>query len=266
MIAPASVAAALADGFLDLLFPASTFCPICQATARGPDRRGRICPTCWLRLAPPPAAVCGRCGRPHSDRAPECRDCRRSAPDFVVCRAVGAYEGALRDAIGRLKFRGERILAVPLGRLMAVRVADMLRRSGPPVAFAGGVPPTLVPVPLHATRWRERGYNQAEDLARQIGRTLGFPVAPRALRRKRLTRPQTGRTRRERLAGGADSLAADSWRGGIAILVDDVITTGSTLRDGARALTGAGAPAVFAVAAAATPMWRPPPPPVAGRV
>lgn len=256
MNAASGVVTMVVEGALELLFPTSALCPLCQRTGRGPRRRGGICPTCWLRFAPPMADVCDRCGRPQggSRAAPGvCADCRRDPPPYLACRAGGAYDGPLKDAIGRMKYAGERALAGPLGCLIALRVQKLLadRRGRLMDDALGAGPPVLVPIPLHATRWRERGYNQAEDLTRSAARILRLSVRPHGLRRNRDALPQTGLSRRQRLVQPAGTFSAERWEGGPAIVIDDVTTTGATLREAARALCDAGAPAVFAATAAA---------------
>jgi len=119
-----------------------------------------------------------------------------------------------------------------------------------------------VPVPLHwRRRWR-RGYNQAEMIAARVALLAGRPILPGALRRLRATAPQTGRNRRERVANikgafmvrstGCGAWPARDLKGATVLLVDDVVTTGATIRECARALKAAGACNVQAAAAART--------------
>ena len=159
-------------------------------------------------------------------------------------RAVGAYEGTLREIIHALKYEGRRSIGPRLGRLMAAQAADLL--AGVDVA---------VPVPLHRAREWQRGFNQADDLAR----ALGLPVR-HALVRRRATRPQVDLPAARRhgnvreafcLARGADVA------GCLVALVDDVATTGATLEACARVLKGAGAREVRAVTAARVATRRP---------
>ncbi len=151
-----------------------------------------------------------------------------------------AYAGIGRPAIHALKYGGERRLAEPLGRAMARRWSD-----------AGCSGDLLVPVPVHASRRRERGYDQAELLAVVAGRQLGLPVA-RALERRRATVRQAELDRSARagnlrdafgLRGGTGAAVRDRW----VILVDDVMTTGATLSEAAAPLLRAGAIAVSAL-------------------
>lgn len=162
-------------------------------------------------------------------------------------RAVGGYDGALRAIVHALKYEGRRSLAQPLADLMRVRGADVLAGAD-----------WAAPVPLHPSRRRERGFNQAADLARY----LGVPVR-QALRRHRATRTQTGlpAARRHRNVRDAFALAPGQERrealegregleGSIVVLIDDVSTTGATLDECARVLKEAGVKEVRALTAA----------------
>jgi ComF family protein len=153
------------------------------------------------------------------------------------------FSGAVRAALHRLKYSGEKRLAIPLAEAMAAR----WRAAG-----AGGE--LLVPVPVHAERARRRGYDQAFLLAAAVSNRLDVPWHP-ALERTRHTMPQFELGRRARLSnvGGAFAVRAESAaliRGRWVILVDDVVTTGSTLIACAEALLESGAPAVSAVTVA----------------
>lgn len=170
-----------------------------------------------------------------------CPRCRRGNRQVDRARAVGAYDGTLRAIVHALKYEGRRSLARPLAELMRIRGADMLAGA----AWAA-------PVPLHPARRRERGFNQAADLARH----LGVPVR-RALRRHRATRTQTGlpAPRRHRNVRGAFALARgwagpEGLEGTTVVLIDDVSTTGATLDACARLLKEAGVREVRALTAA----------------
>ena len=153
-------------------------------------------------------------------------------------RAIGAYDGALRAIVQALKYEGRRSLARPLGRLMRQRGADML---------AGAA--AVIPVPLHASRRRHRGFNQAADLARHLGTPMRH-----ALRRVRATATQTGLPAGQRHRNMRDAFAttraAATLTGTVVVLVDDVSTTGATLEACARTLKQAGVAEVRALTAA----------------
>jgi ComF family protein len=156
-------------------------------------------------------------------------------------RAVGSYDGALRAIVHAFKYDGRRSLARPLAQLMQFRGASMLDGAS-----------CAVPVPLHPSRQRQRGFNQAADLARY----LGVPVV-HALRRVRRTRSQTELPagQRHRNVRHAFSIAltaamAQQLTDAIVVLVDDVSTTGATLEACAHTLKAAGIKEVRALTAA----------------
>jgi ComF family protein len=154
------------------------------------------------------------------------------------------YEGTARAAIHALKYHGQRRVAAPLAALMAAT----WRASG---ARAD----VIVPVPLHASRARQRGFNQANLLARELARDLGIPLRRDALTRVRPTAPQARLPRVERLrnVAGAFALrppATAALAGRAVLLVDDVISTGATIQAAASALRDAHPAAIYALALA----------------
>jgi ComF family protein len=205
---------------------------------------GPVCDRCWTSILPLTPPLCDRCGDPlpawRTSSVPLacCPRCRRMRRPLDRARAIGEYDGALRSIIHALKYEGRRSLARPLGRLMRVRGAEML---------AGAA--CAVPVPLHRSRTRHRGFNQATDLARQ----MQIPVVA-ALRRVRATATQTGlpagRRHRNMRDAFAPTRAAASLVGAIVVVIDDVSTTGATLDACAQALKLAGVAEVRALTAA----------------
>jgi len=165
------------------------------------------------------------------------------AEPAISLSVVGPYEGRLRRIVRCFKFREAPGLGIPLGERLAARVAG----SGRGVDM-------IVPVPLHWRRRRRRGYNQAELLGVPLARALGCPADHRALRRLRRTAAQSGRSRDERALNVRQAFAAQESRvrGARVLLVDDVVTTGATLRECARVLEAAGAIEVSAAVVART--------------
>jgi len=169
-----------------------------------------------------------------------CAACRHSLEPHAFTsgalriRAAGAYEGPLRLAIQRCKYRDERALTAELGDLVAALVAADVASGAPLDA--------VVPAPIHRERLRARGYDQATLLAARVADRTGTPLVP-ALRRIRHTRPQVDldRAARARNVDGAFVAAAGALRGLRVAIVDDVTTTGATLRAAAAAARSAGA-------------------------
>jgi len=220
--------------------------PTCAACDELLDRptRGPVCPRCWASVLPITPPICDRCGDPLptwralSVPASLCARCRRTSRFVDRARAIGVYDGALRAIVHAFKYQGRRSLARPLGRLMRSRGADLLTGAA-----------CVVPVPLHPSRRRERGFNQAVDLAREVD----LPLV-QALRRGRATATQASlpAAQRHRNVRGAFAITphGTALTGAVVVLVDDVSTTGATLEACARALKDAGVREVRALTAA----------------
>lgn len=166
-----------------------------------------------------------------------CGDCEQGAP-FERIGAAFVHGGAAQEAIVRLKFRGRREVARILGPLLAHATWPLLDRFD-----------VVAPIPLHATRRRERGYDQARLLAAALAAAVDRPLRTDLLARVRATERQMELDREERLRNLEGAfVAAPAARGLRIALVDDVITTGATSRAAADALRAAGAASVCVVA------------------
>lgn len=238
----------LADALASVLFPAP--CRICGETLDNSSRIP-ICRACLASLAPICAPLCQHCGCPitshiplETSHAPLCHICRRGLYDFDFARSYGIYSPAMARAIMLLKHHA----VLPLGDWFARRIAEAAKPH--PEMYAADV---IVPVPVHRARLRERGYNQADLIARPLAKLLGLPVQSCLLVR---TKPRPDKLRltmreRWRTVRGAyemqQGVRVDKLK---VLLVDDVLTTGATLDACSRALRKAGAAQVVALTVA----------------
>jgi ComF family protein len=206
---------------------------------------GGVCTTCGERLFSSFAFD----GAPGESR---CGLCRRVEPDFARAAAYGSYESGLRELIHLLKYGGVRPAASVLGRMLAEAIA-VLEPELPADSMA------VVAVPLHRTKLRQRGFNQAELIARAAVKVS--PARDRlrlctgVLERKRETASQIGLTihqRRENLRGAFRVFQPELLKGREVLVVDDVYTTGATVSECARVLRRAGATKVWVATVART--------------
>lgn len=225
-----------------LVFP--WCCPVCGA--EGFDRP--VCDLCWDGLleqsTQSTVSACPRCALPagpFADLRTGCATCRDHSLGFDAAFAVGGYEGDLRDLCLRIKHEGNAWLAPWLGELLVdargTAMSHLTRDA------------LIVPVPLHWWRRWQRGYNQAEALALGLARRLELPVYQplrRVVATERLARK--GRTARADMMHGVFQARPSRYLTGRTILlVDDILTTGATCGDAARALKKAGAARVVVV-------------------
>lgn len=224
----------LANRILDLLFPET--CPSCNGPSQA-HRTAPFCNTCWAGIQPYEGPMCRVCGLPlPSSYADRCAECTADPPEYETHRSFSLYDGTLREAIHRLKYGKLRRLAPPL--------ADLL--------FAMDIPDVdyIVPVPLHPSRLKQREFNQAGLVARHLSRRTGIPLDLLSLEKVTNTPPQVGLPRRQRLANERKAfrvLEGGPLKGRRVLLMDDVATTGATLRACARALAAGGTALVEAV-------------------
>jgi ComF family protein len=188
--------------------------------------------------------VCPVCGRFLESAGEEhpCGRCLEARPAFSLHRSCGAYAGTLKDVVLLFKYRRCAPLSGPLARFAEAALASE------PRVWEGA--DFLVPVPLHRARRRDRGFNQSRLLARELAKGRGTKVLGGALAKSRNAPPQAGlrAAERERNVVGAYVVRRpDRIRGRTLILVDDVTTTGATLRECARVLMQAGAKEVRAI-------------------
>jgi ComF family protein len=229
-------------GLLDLVYP-----PRCLLCGKAPPGRLRFCPACESGLFHDPHLSCPRCAArvgPFAVSDGACPACRAESVPFLAAVRLGPYEGPLRDAVLLLKSNRHEglaeLLGERLGEIHAARLAAMNLDA-------------VVPVPLHWRRRLWRGYNQSAAIARGIGSRLNLACHTWQLWQTRATRPQKSiscPTRRRENVKGAFAASA-ALKGRRVLLVDDVMTTGATAAEAARALRRAGAAVGLAVLARA---------------
>lgn len=225
------------NSFLNLVYPEE--CLIC-ATAVARHQDCGICSPCWdkvlaLKIVPP---RCASCGLPFQnfdeDQEHLCGNCILKMPPYSGARSFGYYTAGLATIAQELKFHGRRNLVRLLGPLLAAAFFDSWHMEDFDL---------IVPVPLHARRKSERGYNQAELLAKALQRQIAVPVVS-ALVRVRPTVPQVGLTHSERIENMRKAFQCPRpplVSNKRILLLDDVMTTGATAASAASALLESGA-------------------------
>jgi len=218
-----------------------------------------ICSACWLEIHATSGLVCAQCGdsldapppqsQPQSTpvTAPLCRTCRLAPPPFQRAVSFGPYHGRMKDAIHALKYDRMRRADRPLGQLLAHAIAQLASEA--PAELL------VIPVPLHRSKYADRGFNQARAIAAQALQFLAeshpawrLTLASSTLLRQRATETQAGLTphqRRINVRGAFRVSAPAAVAGQHILLIDDILTTGATARAAAQALLDAGAESVW---------------------
>ena len=201
---------------------------LCDACCGGLPWHGPACPVCAL---------------PQADAATPCARCTRDGSPLAHSHAAFRYAFPLDRLLPRLKFHNMLAATRVLTPLLACRFADLDR------------PQLLIPIPLHRTRLRSRGYDQALELARPLARHLRIPLGTGLLQRQRITQAQSRLDAAQRRANLHDAfrVRAGSRLPSHVALFDDVMTTGATLQAAAQALRDAGVPHVDAWVCARVP-------------
>jgi ComF family protein len=234
----------LFTALLDVLLP--PLCHICHSFI--PDANElHICPACREKLPLVSSPLCPLCGIPFAGTGGDhrCGACLANPPHFDTARAHFLYEGPIRELIHTFKYNRLTHLRKPLALLALAEAGDVMNHA----------PQLIVPVPLHRSRLRERGFNQAVLIGQTLSRRLSLPMQPDALARTRQTEPQielSAAERRQNVKGAFSVRKPDLVAGKRILLVDDVMTTGSTMDECARELKKAGAGMVLAVTVART--------------
>ena len=232
----------LVSGFLDLVYPRR--CAACKTqltnTASIDDL---VCTACWAKIKKNPPPFCHSCGRhlqPKTAHKNICGECSRHKAAFDRAFSPCRYEGVIKDLICAFKY-GQRDY---LGGLLSRHMVDFIKEHRLPIDYIDCV----IPVPLSGARLREREFNQALILGRDVASQFGKPLVNGVLVRSRHTKSQTELPQTQRLANVQRSFAvknSHSVNGKNILLIDDVLTTGATVSEAAWALKAAGARIVF---------------------
>jgi ComF family protein len=224
------------NDLLDFIYP-----PVCGLCGRPADSDDRlVCRSCWGLLTTIEEPFCLNC-REFIQTGTLCRNC---GDDALTVFSLGVYDDTLRSIIHDLKFG----CLKPLGIAIGTQLSDIIGDKCQYLKFD-----MIVPVPLHESRLYLRGFNQAEVIGREIARGIGIPCRPEVLAMTRRTRQQARLTAPQReinVRGAYAVIASETVRGKSILIVDDITTTGATLREVARMLKKAGAGRVTAAVAA----------------
>jgi ComF family protein len=237
----------LKDDLLDFVYP--QHCAICKKYLRREEKD--ICEVCWNSLVILTDPFCPYCKSFIKKGDTECGFCK-SAGEFsedhniLLVRSLGRFDDYYKELIHRFKY-GKKI---PLGKSLGQRLGETINDDSVFLKsdFKTQNSCFLIPVPLHKSRYRERGFNQSEIVADGISKITGLSVLKNVLKRKKNTKDQTNLSREQREENVRDAFVVscpEMTKGKNVILVDDVITTGATLSECARMLKQAGAEKVL---------------------
>lgn len=234
---------------MHLLYPPR--CPVCDRIV--PVSFGKwefpICPECRESIEYVREPACKKCGKPLTDERREyCGDCMRHSHAFTQGKALWVYRDAVKQSIYRLKYANRREYGIAYAQEMVRVYGNWIR---------GRRIQAIVPIPLHKRRKRQRGYNQAGIIAKEIGEQTGLPVLDNLLVRSVYTRPQKELNDKERKNNlkNAFKIGQNNVQLERILLVDDIFTTGSTMDGAAEVLKEAGASEVFFVSVSIGRGW-----------
>ncbi|MFA6350329.1 MAG: ComF family protein [Candidatus Omnitrophota bacterium] len=234
-------------GLVDLVYP--RVCEVCKQSLRGIASIDKlVCARCWSKIRRNVPPFCSSCGR-HLDRKNIakniCPSCARTELHFDRAFSPCIYEGPIRDLIHNFKYKGKEHLGGALSRLLT----EFIKEYRIPMEYID----TIIPIPLHAAKMREREFNQAQVLGSFIAKEFNIPLSTGVLHRHRNTRAQAEVDPRHRPDNVKKCFSADkqiSIKNKNILLIDDVFTTGATSSEAARSLKESGANVVFVLALA----------------
>jgi competence protein ComFC len=221
---------------LDWIFPPE--CPGCKTIGT------RFCEPCRSSIKQIKGPICPVCGEPGSSER-ICKDCLQEPPGFDMMRSFALFDGPIRESLHRLKYNND----IGLGEVLAPFLVELF-------ASLSWQVDVVTAVPLSRERYRARGYNQAECIARPFAAMIQIPYSSSAVKRLINTRSQIDLSASERRENVSGAFYANSSQVDLksVIIIDDVSTTGSTISECARALKLAGAKGVYALTLARAPL------------
>ena len=228
--------------FAELIFFPS-FCRLCSTLLESPQERV-ICRSCLKSIIPHKSSYCLCCGRFFEGYAEPhlCQDCLKNSPPFSFHRSCSQYKGRLKDIILLYKYRHFRVLGEDL--------AHLIHRSLGREERLWWEVEAVIPVPLHPKKKRKRGFNQAQVIAKCLAELMGIELVEKRLIKTRNTLPQTSlelEDRKKNVLGAFRVVNGEKIKGKVVLLVDDVYTTGATIRECSYTLREAGVKEVRAV-------------------
>ena len=220
------------DGILDLIFP--PICPVCNKIAIS----GRICPGCERKFSPVRGPLCEKCGKVVEEGERLCPDCSIGAHLYDEGCAAYEYDEYMSTSMYRFKYNGKREFSIWYASAMAARLSSKIRSWKPQV---------IIPVPVHKSRLKKRGYNQAALIARQLSQHLSIPVRDDLASRVTDTKVQKelGAASRQNNLKKAFNVTPNVVKYESVLIVDDIYTTGATIDALAGALKAAGVKKVY---------------------
>ncbi len=262
--------------FLRIFFPES--CPVCKKPSTD-HKTAPICLECWLAISPHIGPMCQKCGKPLvSNASITCQVCIEDDPPFKWARSFGLYEGPLREAINLFKYHRIKRLSKPLSELMFTpldneHLTGLKINPAPPLLSCsspllsckskkGGESKkrgcgvkmlradAIIPVPLYKKRLRQREFNQSALFAKHLACSIGKPLILNCLIKTRDTMPQVGLSAKERgknIRKTFEIRNKELIGGKNIMLVDDVYTTGATVRECSKVLKKAGAKDIYVI-------------------
>ena len=188
-----------------------------------------LCDTCWEQIETLKPPWCRICGLPRWSAV--CADCHEHPPLFGRLRAIAFYEPTLREAVHLMKYEKKQVISKHLNQLLRAHLPEDLASTG--YDF-------LLPIPLHTNRLRQRGFNQAEQIAQGVAQAWGVPVRTDILFRIRDTVPLSSlgshEERLKNIAGAFEVRSPDSIQNQKILLIDDIFTTGTTINEALKVL------------------------------